>query len=875
MAAVTQLESFPVIATAKSLVPQISQHPARAEASVPSTHGIPLPPPTNEPTEILHLDRDTPDEHVPRDPRLIRLTGKHPFNVEAPLTALFDEGFLTSPELFYVRNHGYVPNVRQEDIHYWELSIEGLVERPMILKFAQILNEFEQITVPITLVCAGNRRKEQNQVRKSQGFSWGAAGVSTALFTGPLMSSILRLAKPLRTARYVCMEGADRLPNGYYGTSVKLNWVMDSNRGIMLAHKMNGEPLRPDHGRPLRAVVPGQIGGRSVKWLNRLILTESPSDNWYHIYDNRVLPTLVYPGISAKEPKWWHDERYAIYDLNVNSAVVYPQHDERASVCNTSTYTARGYAYGGGGRRITRVEISLNKGKTWKLAVIEYPEDKYREVDQYLYGGQIDMQWQETCYCWCFWSLEIPMFELEASDAILVRAMDEAMNIQPRDMYWSVLGMMNNPWFRVTITKSDGYLRFEHPTQPASIPGGWMERVKKSGGDLTNGNWGESTDASEEPKVIEIPKINMKKPDLKNLISLKELKRHKTGRQPWFVVEGQVYDGTAFLDAHPGGAQSIISVAGTDATGEFMAIHSETAKAMMFDFHIGTLDISSQEALNNNQEEEPLSTSRDIFLDSRIWAPSMLAEKAVVSPDTRRFSFKLSHESQSLGLPVGKHVMLKIDDPSTNEALIRAYTPTSETNAVGTMDLLIKLYPSTPNYPNGGKMTMAIDKLPLGATVNFKGPIGKFEYLGKGEVLLGGKTRHVQSFYMICAGSGITPIFQVLRAIMQDAEDHTSCVVLDGNKTEADILCRAELDEFMTQHPKTRCHIIHTLTEPSESWPGRRGRISEDLLREYVNVDVKKNKESVVLICGPEALADAVRKILLGMGWNESDLVFF
>lgn len=79
-------------------------------------------------------------------------------------------------------------------------------------------------------------------------------------------------------------------PNGYYGTSVKLNWVLDPNRGIMLAHKMNGQSLSPDHGRPLRAVVPGQIGGRSVKWLTKLILTDAPSDNWYHINDNRVLP---------------------------------------------------------------------------------------------------------------------------------------------------------------------------------------------------------------------------------------------------------------------------------------------------------------------------------------------------------------------------------------------------------------------------------------------------------------------------------------------------------------------------------------------------------------------------------------------------------
>jgi len=75
----------------------------------------------------------------------------------------------------------------------------------------QILQDFEQVTVPITLVCAGNRRKEQNQVRKSQGFSWGPSGVSTALFTGPMLAEVLKVAKPLKKAKYVCMEGADKL----------------------------------------------------------------------------------------------------------------------------------------------------------------------------------------------------------------------------------------------------------------------------------------------------------------------------------------------------------------------------------------------------------------------------------------------------------------------------------------------------------------------------------------------------------------------------------------------------------------------------------------------------------------------------------------
>lgn len=86
---------------------------------------IPLPPPTNVPNEVLEQDKKTPDAHVPRDPRLIRLTGVHPFNVEAPLSDLFNEGFLTSPELFYVRNHGAVPEVKETDIPDWEFCVEG------------------------------------------------------------------------------------------------------------------------------------------------------------------------------------------------------------------------------------------------------------------------------------------------------------------------------------------------------------------------------------------------------------------------------------------------------------------------------------------------------------------------------------------------------------------------------------------------------------------------------------------------------------------------------------------------------------------------------------------------------------------------------
>jgi nitrate reductase (NAD(P)H) len=286
--------------------------------------------------------------------------------------------------------------------------------------------------------------------------------------------------------------------------------------------------------------------------------------------------TMIDPDEAAKNAKWWMDDRYAIYDLSPNSATAFPAHDEKLSIASApNTYKVQGYAYSGGGRRVTRCEVSLDKGKTWRLANIDYAEDKYRAYeDRKLFGGRLDMDWRETCFCWCFWNLDIPVSELVETSDILVRAMDEAMCIQPRDMYWSVLGMMNNPWFRIVIHKEGDTLRFEHPTQPALMPGGWMERVKKAGGNLTNGHWGEKIggDDTEHAAIEETKDIKMTKDGVNNVISIDELRKHDTPQNPWFVVNGEVYDGTAFLEGHPGGAQSIVSAAGLDATDEFMAI---------------------------------------------------------------------------------------------------------------------------------------------------------------------------------------------------------------------------------------------------------------------------------------------------------------
>ncbi|KAK3699979.1 hypothetical protein LTR37_016223 [Vermiconidia calcicola] len=823
---------------------------------------LPKIPSSSPPTEVLGVDKKTPDRWLPRDPRLIRLTGVHPFNVEAPLSDLFNEGFLTSPELFYVRNHGHVPQVQDEAVLDWQFSIEGLVEHPLTLSLRDLLEGYEQRTYPITLVCAGNRRKEQNVVRKTKGFSWGAAGVSTALFTGVMMADVLEKAKPKRGARYVCMEGADELPNGCYGTNIKLRSAMDRDKGIMLAHAMNGEMLRPDHGKPLRAVVPGQIGGRSVKWLKRLVVTPNPSDNWYHIWDNRVLPTIVSPEESANKPSWWQDERYAIYDLSPNSVIASPAHDEIVSMDDPAeSYCVKGYAYSGGGRRVTRVEVSIDKGRSWRLTDIDYLEDRYREAPrQHLCGGTLDMADYEASFCWCFWSIEIPSAELYSASDVLVRAMDD------------ILGMMNSPWFRVAIYLDGDSLRFEHPTQPALLPGGWMERVKKAGGDLTNAHWGEQIAGESEPQpAAEVTEqVKMTNDNIKKTLSIDDVRKHDEAESPWFVVDGEVYDGTAFLKDHPGGGQSIISAAGMDTTEEFVAIHSETARAMMPQYHIGTLDDAGKAAFKMQPEKPQSMKPRPFFLEPRSWRKATLHSKQTVSWDTRVFTFKLEHDEQSLGLPVGLHLFIRLRDPATREAIIRSYTPISTPSKQGFVDVLVKIY-FDAGERKGGKMSQALDSIPVGHFAEFKGPIGKFEYLSAGRCAINGAERTVERFLMMCAGSGITPIYQVLRAVMQNAADSTSCVVLDGNRKLEDILCKSELDGF-GRDASGRCQLTYMLTEAPDDWQGRRGRIDVSLIRE---VAAAQRKNTMALICGPAAFERSVHSALLEIGYEDNDLLLF
>lgn len=291
-------------------------------------------------------------------------------------------------------------------------------------------------------------------------------------------------------------------------------------------------------------------------------------------------------------------------------------------------------------------------------------------------------------------------------------------------------------------------------------------------------------------------------------------------------------------------------------------------------YHIGTLDKISQDILQQGEQVDSEPTDpRPIFLDAKVWRKAVLSTKKSVSSDTWVFSFSLEHQDQLVGLPVGQHLMIRLRDPVTREAIIRAYTPISGITDKGVLHVLIKVYFDTPER-EGGKMTKAIHSLPLGHPVEFKGPIGKFQYLGKGDCDINGKKRHVKRFIMICGGSGITPIFQVLRAVLQDKDDQTKCLVLDGNRTEQDILCKNEMNDLLSGN-EDRCRILHTITKPSDSWEGFIGRIRRDMLEKEVGIRADQDGDELVLICGPEAMEKTVHQGLNSLEWRDDDLVFF
>jgi sulfite oxidase len=353
--------------------------------------------------------------------------GKHPeilVRQERPLNAgpppeQLRRGFITPNESFFVRNHGDVPEVDRES---YRLVLNGLVKKPLKISLDE-LHRLPKTSLKATLQCAGNRREEMMAVRPIPNeLGWGNEAVSTAEWKGVPLREILAAVEPLPAAKHAAFSGLDETErHGHrftFGGSIPLDKALSSE--VLLAYEMNGEPLPPVHGAPLRVVVPGYIGARSVKWLSTITLQEEPSENYFQAVAYRLFPQNVDP----TNVDW--DSGLRLGPFNVNSLILSPDEGETPAA---GPVTVRGFAFGGE-REIARAEVSADGGKTWTVADL----------------GSEHFRW-----AWRLWEAQL---DLPAGNhEIVCRAWDTAANTQPEHpaQVWNFKGYMNNAWHRVRV----------------------------------------------------------------------------------------------------------------------------------------------------------------------------------------------------------------------------------------------------------------------------------------------------------------------------------------------------------------------------------------------------------------------------------------
>lgn len=334
------------------------------------------------PEQIDEVDQFFPDNWIPRSDQLIRLTGKHPLNAEVELTALFDAGLITPSPIHYVRNHGPVPHLLWEN-H----KLEVTAGKQLLFGMDDLKTQFDSINIPILIACDGARRKELNMIKKTRSFNYTAAAAGCSYWKGVSLRDVLLQAGVCELVNdqpdkhfWVNYEGADELAEGKYATSVPLKYVMDINNDVMLAYEMNDHPITPDHGYPLRLILPGWVGARSIKWLAKVWVSDQANDSYYHLYDNRQLPSFVTDTNSDIAQTMFHHPSTLCNEQMLNSVIVRPAQDEKIGLVDVkrgTMYRITGYAYNGSGNEIDRVEISLDGGDNWLYCIRNVSQETY------------------------------------------------------------------------------------------------------------------------------------------------------------------------------------------------------------------------------------------------------------------------------------------------------------------------------------------------------------------------------------------------------------------------------------------------------------------------------------------------------------------
>ncbi|GAB1868830.1 sulfite oxidase [Camponotus japonicus] len=355
------------------------------------------------------------------------INGQKPFCAEPPSSMLV-ESFLTPVDLFYVRNHLPVPEIDLKD-YTLELAIEGEIKKTLDF---EAIKKYDKHTITAAVMCGGNRRSEMSKVKKLKGINWNVGAVGNATWSGARLCDVLRdLGINEDAFNHIQFEGYDLDPSGTpYGASIPIAKAMDPRADVILAYEMNGKLLSRDHGFPIRVIVPGVVGARNVKWLNKICVSKQESESQWQQGDYKGFsPSTNWDNVDfSKSP--------AIQEMPVISAICDPQDSDVVEIKN-GKIQVKGYAWSGGGRKIIRVDVTNDKGKTWYTA--DLVEDLQAKQGRY--------------WSWSLWRVELPVEKNINEIEIWAKAVDSAYNVQPESFanIYNIRGLLCNAYQRVKI----------------------------------------------------------------------------------------------------------------------------------------------------------------------------------------------------------------------------------------------------------------------------------------------------------------------------------------------------------------------------------------------------------------------------------------
>ncbi|XP_068662181.1 NADH--cytochrome b5 reductase 1 [Aristolochia californica] len=224
-----------------------------------------------------------------------------------------------------------------------------------------------------------------------------------------------------------------------------------------------------------------------------------------------------------------------------------------------------------------------------------------------------------------------------------------------------------------------------------------------------------------------------------------------------------------------------------------------------------------------------------------------LVTRTQISHNVAKFRFALPSPTSVLGLPIGQHMSCRGKD-STGEEVIKPYTPTTLDSDVGYFELVIKMYPQ-------GRMSHHFREMKVGDYLSVKGPKGRFKY----------QVGQVRAFGMLAGGSGITPMFQVARAILENSQDKTKVYLIYANVTYEDILLKEELDSLASNYPD-RFKVYYVLNQPPEEWNGGVGFVSKEMIQAHCPPPAA---DIQILRCGPPPMNKAMQGHLDELGYTK------